>query len=156
MKKIALLFLTLSSLLLFTNCTKTTTLQSNNKTPSIQTQNNTNTLDSIPEYTEKTEETNQNIDTDLPKDTESPPKTEKPITPDTPKRKVLNFKNMKAMWLSQFDLFSIYTNNDSQRNETDFRNKIKTVLKNVKECGCNTIIVQLRPYADSFYPSEYP
>ncbi|MBE6717975.1 MAG: hypothetical protein E7574_01795 [Ruminococcaceae bacterium] len=156
MKKIALLFLILSSLLLFTNCTKTTTLQSNNKNPPIQTQNNTNTLDSIPEYTEKPEETDQKIDTDLPKDTEeSPQETEKPITPDTPNRNVLNFKNMKAMWLSQFDFFSIYTNNDSQRNETDFRNKIKTVLKNVKESGCNTIIVQLRPYADSFYPSEY-
>ncbi len=74
---------------------------------------------------------------------------------DKEEYKVLNYDDMKAMWLSQFDLSSVYCSSSSQRPEKSFTTYIKTILKNVKELGINTVIVQVRPYADSMYPSEY-
>lgn len=70
---------------------------------------------------------------------------------------VQNNENIKAMWLSQFDLKPIYLGDGKQRPKADFETKITTVLKNVKDLGFNTVFVQVRPYADSFYPSTlYP
>lgn len=68
---------------------------------------------------------------------------------------ILNYKNIKAMWLSQFDLQSIYTNFGKQREKNDFQLSIIKVLNNVKNNGFNTVFLQVRPNADSFYPSEY-
>ncbi len=56
------------------------------------------------------------------------------------------------MWLSQFDLNKVYTNGGRQRAENDFRNRIAGILQNVADNGFNTVIVQVRPNADSFYP----
>ncbi len=75
-----------------------------------------------------------------------------PYIPDTP----AEVRNIKAMWLSQFDLQSVYTNGGKiQRDENDFRTLISTILNHVKANGFNTVIVQVRPNADSMYPSEY-
>ncbi|MBQ5633306.1 MAG: family 10 glycosylhydrolase [Clostridia bacterium] len=69
----------------------------------------------------------------------------------------LNYEDMKCMWLSQFDLSSIYCENGKQRDAESFRALMATVLDNVKANGMNTVILQLRPNADSMYPSEvYP
>jgi len=69
----------------------------------------------------------------------------------------LNYLDMKAMWLSQFDMNGLYCTGSTQTSESNFRSKIKTVLKNVKSNGFNTVIVQMRPNADSMYPSDvYP
>ncbi len=71
--------------------------------------------------------------------------------------KVLNYDDMKAMWLSQFDLQSVYTSGGTQRTKADFTALMTTILNNVKANGFNTIFLQLRPNADSIYPSEvYP
>ncbi len=67
----------------------------------------------------------------------------------------LNFDNMKAIWLSQFDLKPIYLEGGKQRPKADFETRIAAVLKNVKDLGFNTVFVQVRPYADSFYPSVF-
>ncbi|MBQ4116177.1 MAG: family 10 glycosylhydrolase, partial [Clostridia bacterium] len=74
---------------------------------------------------------------------------------DEPVCEIINYRNIKAMWLSQFDLQNIYTNLGKQRAENDFKTKISTILDNVKENGFNTVFLQVRPYADSFYPSSY-
>ncbi len=66
----------------------------------------------------------------------------------------LNYPEMKAMWLSQYDLNPVYTDGGSQRSEKSYRALLKTVLNNVRGMGLNTVIVQLRPNADSIYPSE--
>ena len=63
--------------------------------------------------------------------------------------------DFKAMWVSQYDLTSVYTNNGSQRSKTDFTKKITAAIENIKKLGFNTIILQVRPNADSMYPSEY-
>ncbi len=107
----------------------------------IQKQNNYTTPD---EQTDK-----YSSDTDDTKHEQ-----EEPTLPNEP-RKIINYSDFKAIWLSQFDLNAIYTNNGKQREITDFTNKIKTVLSQVSDFGFNTVIVQVRPYADSFYPSEY-
>lgn len=75
----------------------------------------------------------------------------------TEKYNVLNHEYMKAVWLSQFDMKEIYQNDGKQRNKTDFVRLVTKVLNNLKNDGYNTVIVQVRPYADSFYPSDlYP
>ena len=71
------------------------------------------------------------------------------------KHTVLNYDYMKAVWLSQYDLFEIYTNNGEQREKNDFEKRIVSVLDNVVSLGMNTIIVQVRPFGDSMYPSEF-
>lgn len=69
----------------------------------------------------------------------------------------LNYEDFKAMWLSQFDLNSVYCSGGVQRPEATFRKLMKTILDNIKSIGYNTIILQVRPNADSMYPSEvYP
>lgn len=69
--------------------------------------------------------------------------------------RVLNYDDFKAMWLSQFDLDKVYKNGSAQRGEASFTEYMRVILKNVKSLGLNTVIVQVRPNADSMYPSEY-
>ncbi len=69
--------------------------------------------------------------------------------------KVLNCDDMKAMWLSQYDMMNVYCSGSSQRAQKSFTSYIKTILSNVKDLGFNTVIVQVRPFADSMYPSEF-
>ncbi|MEA4832331.1 MAG: family 10 glycosylhydrolase [Oscillospiraceae bacterium] len=64
---------------------------------------------------------------------------------------------LKALWLSQFDLASVYKNGSAQRSSDDFEALMGIILDNAVENGFNAVIIQVRPYADSFYPSElYP
>ena len=73
------------------------------------------------------------------------------------KYKALNYEDVKAMWLTQYDLSPVYTDGGEQRSENDFRDRIHQILQNVKGLGINTIFVQVRPFGDSFYPSKiYP
>ncbi len=84
----------------------------------------------------------------------TPPETEKePPVSDT--YKVKNYDNIKAIWLSQFDLTNVYVKNGKQRDETGFRILITAILDNCRASGFNTVFLQIRPNADSFYPSEY-
>lgn len=98
--------------------------------------------------------------TEAPTETETEPETERVpdgTLPFVPSRPETIDKDWKAIWLSQFDLQSIYTSGGKQRPQADFRQKMVEVLDNVVSDGFNTIVVQLRPYADSMYPSEiYP
>ena len=71
------------------------------------------------------------------------------------KRKIIQYKDVKAMWLSQFDLNGIYTSSGKQRAEADYTARIKKVLANVKSMGFNTVFLQVRPNADSMYPSDH-
>lgn len=71
--------------------------------------------------------------------------------------KAMNFENMKCMWLSQFDLSRVYCDGGTQRREADFRRYMSAILDNVVLNGMNTVFLQVRPNADSMYPSEvYP
>ncbi len=97
-------------------------------------------------------ETPTTAPTEMP--TEAP--TEEPTeAPTEPPQSIT--EDWKAMWLSQFDLSGIYTNGGKQRDEADYTTRIGKVLDNVAANGFNTVIVQMRPNADSMYPSDvYP
>jgi uncharacterized lipoprotein YddW (UPF0748 family) len=69
--------------------------------------------------------------------------------------KPLNYDKMKGIWISQFDFKAVYCDGENQRSEDSYRELLCTALDNVKALGFNTVIVQMRPNADSFYPSRY-
>lgn len=66
----------------------------------------------------------------------------------------LNYDVMKGIWLSQFDMNEIYTSGGKQRSESSYRLKVDAICKKLAESGYNTTVIQVRPYADSFYPSQ--
>jgi len=72
-----------------------------------------------------------------------------------PSRAVRNYDDFKALWISQFDLASVYLADGVQRPEADYTTKIAEILTNTAALGFNTVILQMRPYADSMYPSAY-
>ena len=122
-------------------------------TESIITQEETKPMTEAPTTEEITTEeiTTEEITTEPP---ESTPDGTIPFVPDHPETIDADWK---AIWLSQFDLQSIYTEGNRQRGEADFRARMETVLDNVVRDGFNTVVLQLRPNADSMYPSEiYP
>ena len=67
----------------------------------------------------------------------------------------LNYDKMKAMWISQFDFNLVYCNGPKQRSESSFKNLVEQAYNNLLSLGFNTVIVQVRPNTDSFYPSAY-
>lgn len=67
----------------------------------------------------------------------------------------LNYDVMKAVWISQYDFTSVYCEGSSQRSVSEFRIYVSKAYENLKSLGFNTVIVQVRPGADSFYPSAY-
>ncbi len=73
---------------------------------------------------------------------------------EPPEEKRLNYTDVKAMWISQFDLNEVY-GGDTQRSEADFKNLVSKMMQNVASIGVNTVIIQVRPNGDSIYPSEY-
>ena len=67
----------------------------------------------------------------------------------------LNYDVMKACWISQFDFDSVYYTSRKQRSESSFTKLVEQAYDNLLSLGFNTVIVQVRPNADSFYPSAY-
>ncbi|MBQ9673745.1 MAG: family 10 glycosylhydrolase [Ruminococcus sp.] len=65
--------------------------------------------------------------------------------------KAVNFVNMKGIWISYLD-FNL-TNND--RSFSAFKKKFKSIVKTSKSNGYNTLIVQVHPFNDAMYYSEY-
>lgn len=64
-------------------------------------------------------------------------------------------KDVKAVWLSQYDMLNVHLQNGKQRDEASFRLLAADVMKNIASCGLNTVFMQIRPFGDSFYPSEF-
>lgn len=68
--------------------------------------------------------------------------------------KPLNYEIMKAIWISQFDLDGILETG-TQVPEDSLRITMANLFAKLAKDGYNTVIVQVRPYGDSFYPSAY-
>ena len=64
----------------------------------------------------------------------------------------VQYEDVKAMWLSQYDLEDIYLDGNIQRSEMDFTNRMAEVLDNIVSQGFNTVFLQVRANADSMYP----
>ena len=57
---------------------------------------------------------------------------------------------VRAIWISFLDLEPIL----SGKSEAEFSASVGEMYQNCLDAGLNTVIVQVRPYGDSFYPSD--
>ncbi len=64
-------------------------------------------------------------------------------------------EDLKAVWLSQWDMRRVYLKNGKQREESDFAARATQIMQDAKEDGFNAVFIQVRPFGDSFYPSEF-
>lgn len=81
--------------------------------------------------------------------------TTPPTVPTTPVQ--TREESIKAIWLTQFDLEDVYKKGETQREKKEFTKLAETIMENIASMGFNTVFLQLRPNADSMYPSEvYP
>lgn len=99
--------------------------------------------------------------TQQPGDTQAVPTssaTEEPMqTQPSQAPEAIQVENIKAMWLTQFDLEDVYCGENGQRSREEFTQKAEAILENIGAMGFNTVFLQVRPNADSMYPSEiYP
>ena len=65
---------------------------------------------------------------------------------------IFESSEFKAVWVPYMDLDQ--SGGDVQHFGI-FKEKFDSVIKNAKEAGMNTVIVHIRPFADSFYRSQY-
>ncbi len=92
---------------------------------------------------------------DKPLETTAPTAPEASAAEPQGPYEAVQYRDMKAIWLSQYDLSPIYLDGENQRSQADFTAKMSVVLDNVATSGFNTVFLQIRPNADSMYPSEY-
>ena len=58
---------------------------------------------------------------------------------------------VKSIWFTYYELSSMIKG----KSENEFKKSINSAFKKVSNMGFNTVTVQVRPFADAFYPSEY-
>lgn len=63
----------------------------------------------------------------------------------------VEYDEVKAIWISYLDFATILKG----KTEAQFTKNISQAFDNVKDLGLNTVLVQVRPYGDALYPSEY-
>ena len=59
---------------------------------------------------------------------------------------------MRAVWVP---FMSLDMSKENDKSEAAFRKKFGAIVTGAKNCGMNTLIVQVRPYADALYKSSY-
>ena len=57
----------------------------------------------------------------------------------------------RAVWFSYLDLSGMLKG----QGQSAFRKNIRTAFQNVSNLGCNVVIVQVRPFGDALYDSDY-
>lgn len=94
---------------------------------------------------------NETFTTITPLPTESPMPTETPIPTQTPEP-ISDYTEMKGVWISYLELQRLFKTYNS---EAAFRDAVVSMYDNIDELGLNTVFVQVRPFADALYPSDY-
>lgn len=124
-----------------------------------QTDPTQQTTQNIPESTESTVPTTvlqTTPEATVPAQPQTEPTTEPETTPPTqPVTVDSKIHDMKAMWISQFDMAQVYLDGNVQRSQADFTARMGQILDNVKSQSFNTVFLQIRPYGDSMYPSQF-
>lgn len=70
--------------------------------------------------------------------------------------KRLNYERTKGIWLYQYTTStSLFKNGSSQRAESSYRELVQRVIDNMANDGFNTVYLQMRPFGDALYPSEF-
>jgi uncharacterized lipoprotein YddW (UPF0748 family) len=73
-------------------------------------------------------------------------------TATSAKRKVTTVSGeVRAVWISYLDLGPILTGKTAHQ----FTASVESMFDNIKEYGLNTVFVQVRPFGDALYDSEY-
>ena len=129
---------------------KTPEVQVPTQTPSEPQQNLT--VETKPVVQENVTEVKEEIQTE----TQVKPEIKEEITQETSKveeniQQNLSFDETRAIWFSYFEIDSMLKG----KSEAQFTANISAAFNNVVNLGFNTIIFQVRPYADAIYPSEY-
>lgn len=62
--------------------------------------------------------------------------------------------NVRAMWISQFDLTLMCVKDGKQRKKDEYLSRVALMMARLLGMGINTVFVQLRPNGDSLYPSD--
>lgn len=70
-------------------------------------------------------------------------------------RSVLLYEDVKAMWISQYDMNALYTEEGVQRDRASYTELVRAMLDRLSSMGFNTVFLQVRPNADSMVPSDY-
>ena len=73
------------------------------------------------------------------------------ISPQADKGEQKDIREMRGIWLPYMCL----TLSKNEQSETSFRRKVCGILDKCSACGLNTVIMQVRPFSDALYPSEY-
>ena len=60
-----------------------------------------------------------------------------------------------GVWISQYDITKAMCSKDGQIPAGEYAAYIDNMCKELKNKGYNALFVQVRPFGDSFYPSEY-
>lgn len=82
---------------------------------------------------------------------EPEPPLQEENTEQQPEQRPVTQKEIRAVWFSYFEFQTMLQG----KTEHDFTKNISAAFDNVTAMGLNTVIVQVRPYADATYPSEY-
>lgn len=78
------------------------------------------------------------------------------VTVRDPNYKSLNYDTMKGIWISQYDT-AVFCSGGKQRDINNFKSRVDKICKAISQSGFNTVVLQVRPFGDSFFPSEvYP
>lgn len=77
-------------------------------------------------------------------------KAEKSVS--TPDETAEKSEEMRGVWISYYELSM---ENSEDKSENSFRNKFDKIAENCKGYGLNTLVVQVRPYGDALYKSDY-
>ena len=69
-------------------------------------------------------------------------------------RIVTNYTDLKGIWVSQFDMESVYKKGGVQRSMEEYRAAAARIVRDISDMGFNTVFLQIRPNGDSFCKSE--
>lgn len=69
-------------------------------------------------------------------------------------RIVTNYTDLKGIWVSQFDMESVYKKGGVQRGMEDYRAAAARIVRDISDMGFNTVFLQIRPNGDSFCKSD--
>lgn len=61
-------------------------------------------------------------------------------------------KEMRAVWVPYMSLNMSY---EKDKSEQSFMKKFDAIIHTAKSCGMNTLVVQVRPFSDALYKSQY-
>lgn len=68
------------------------------------------------------------------------------------KRDYQSDKEMRGVWISYMELTM---ENEKDKSEKRFTEKFQEIAENCKQLGYNTLVVQVRPFCDALYKSDY-